>query len=284
MKKKIRSHVSQLSENTGENKPTLILISGHRGYHDKETDNTAKAFQRAIDEGLDYIEFDVRKTSDNIPIVFHDRTLNSLTNGKGAIEKYSLKELRKIRYKDGQELQTLEEMFEQFAGKINFMLEIKSDNIERQIMELIKKYGIESQTLIQSFSILRVHKAHKIYPHSQLKWGLCMAFLGNLGKIGKITGLNKIISTFIFNFNIRPFIKYLRYLNLDGPFICDEFISYVKKYDLNVILGAMQTDKYLKNLKKWNVKIINANNPAYIVKLIRTKYPNKYVFSKSLKI
>ncbi|MBD3342957.1 MAG: hypothetical protein GF353_27925 [Candidatus Lokiarchaeota archaeon] len=32
-------------------------------------------FFQAIKENLDYIEFDVRRTSDNIPIIYHDRDL-----------------------------------------------------------------------------------------------------------------------------------------------------------------------------------------------------------------
>lgn len=127
------------------------MISGHRGYHAKETDNTAKAFQRAIDEGLDYIEFDVRRTKDGFPIIFHDNSLDKLTTGTGLIENKTLEELRNIKYKDGQSFQTLREMLEQCAHRIGLILEVKSNGLEEQIVELIKEFRIENSIIIQSF-------------------------------------------------------------------------------------------------------------------------------------
>ena len=60
-----------------------IEISGHRGYKDKEIENTKAGFLRAIEENLDYVELDIGVTSDKVLVVFHDRKINRLLNGKG---------------------------------------------------------------------------------------------------------------------------------------------------------------------------------------------------------
>jgi glycerophosphoryl diester phosphodiesterase len=50
-------------------------IIAHRGASAHAPENTLAAFQRAIDDGADGIEFDVRLTRDGDAVVFHDRTL-----------------------------------------------------------------------------------------------------------------------------------------------------------------------------------------------------------------
>lgn len=49
-----------------------IIISGHRGgQFGKEPENTIRAFQKAIEMGLDSIEFDIWLTSDDQLVVIH---------------------------------------------------------------------------------------------------------------------------------------------------------------------------------------------------------------------
>jgi glycerophosphoryl diester phosphodiesterase len=51
----------------------------HRGYHDMNNrvwENTLSAFERAAQKGY-AIECDVHLSSDGVPVVFHDTTLNA---------------------------------------------------------------------------------------------------------------------------------------------------------------------------------------------------------------
>jgi glycerophosphoryl diester phosphodiesterase len=258
-----------------------LLISGHRGFRCAEIENTERAFQRAIDDGLDFIEFDVHKTADGIPIIFHDLLVNHLLNGTGSVENYSLSELKKLEYKDGQKIQTFEEFLNQTAGKIGLMLEVKSYKIEKEIIELLSHHRALDSTIIQSFHPSIIQKCQQFNTDPALRFGLCMRFLGNLGFFGRILGINHLYANHIFKNDVLPYN--VTYLNLDGPFICDEFIKIADSHGINVILGAMRTEIYLDRLDDWKVGMINVDDPPKIVEILKTKFTGKYEFSQRLK-
>ncbi|MDQ3819478.1 MAG: glycerophosphodiester phosphodiesterase, partial [Acidobacteriota bacterium] len=51
------------------------LIIGHRGAAAVAPENTLASFERALRDGADGIEFDVRLARDGVPVVIHDATL-----------------------------------------------------------------------------------------------------------------------------------------------------------------------------------------------------------------
>jgi glycerophosphoryl diester phosphodiesterase len=56
------------------------LVIGHRGYSAVAPENTALAFQRALQAGVDLVELDYHHTSDGLPFVIHDGTLDRTTD------------------------------------------------------------------------------------------------------------------------------------------------------------------------------------------------------------
>lgn len=54
---------------------TSPLVIAHRGASTLAPENTLAAFARALDEGADGIEFDVRLARDRVPVVIHDASL-----------------------------------------------------------------------------------------------------------------------------------------------------------------------------------------------------------------
>jgi len=55
------------------------IIIAHRGrYGAGELENTLRSFKKAMDIGVDMIEFDVRRTKDDYLIAFHDGTFNEM--------------------------------------------------------------------------------------------------------------------------------------------------------------------------------------------------------------
>ena len=68
----------------------------HRGGAALAPENTMAAFQRAQTLPVDAIEFDVQMSRDGHAIVFHDETLERLTNGKGNILDLDLAYLREL--------------------------------------------------------------------------------------------------------------------------------------------------------------------------------------------
>lgn len=67
--------------------PTIIT---HRGSSAHEPEHTLRAYLRAIDDGADGLECDVRLTADSHLVCVHDRRVNRTSNGKGVVSTLEL--------------------------------------------------------------------------------------------------------------------------------------------------------------------------------------------------
>ena len=72
------------------------LIIGHRGASAVAPENTLAAFKRALDDGADGLEFDVRLARDRVPVVIHDATLRRTALIAGSIATLSSVELARV--------------------------------------------------------------------------------------------------------------------------------------------------------------------------------------------
>jgi glycerophosphoryl diester phosphodiesterase len=101
----------------------------HRGLHKKTegiVENTVSAFDGAI-AGNYAIECDLQITADAEAVVFHDETLERLTEATGRVKAHSTKQLQKIAIrKSTDKIQTLSELLDQVAGKVPLVIELKS--------------------------------------------------------------------------------------------------------------------------------------------------------------
>src|SRR6185503_14444987 len=76
--------------------PTTPLILGHRGASAVAPENTLAAFSRAMSDGADGIEFDVRLSRDGVPVVIHDANLNRTAGVARRVSDLTAKELQEI--------------------------------------------------------------------------------------------------------------------------------------------------------------------------------------------
>lgn len=101
----------------------------HRGLHDAGAgiqENTLAAFDRAIEAGWG-IELDVRLTLDGDTVVFHDETLERLTDMKGPVSRYARVQLERARIKGTDEtLQTLSNVLMHVRGRAPVLIEAKT--------------------------------------------------------------------------------------------------------------------------------------------------------------
>lgn len=76
-------------------KKPYILSAAHRGFLTEAPENTIFAFRAAVEAGVDYLESDIQFTSDGVPVMFHDTTINRVVNGHtGAISDYTWAEVQ----------------------------------------------------------------------------------------------------------------------------------------------------------------------------------------------
>lgn len=64
---------------------TEPTLHAHRGASHAAPENTMLAFERAVVEGADAIELDVRLSRDRVPFVFHDAELSRMTGAPGKV-------------------------------------------------------------------------------------------------------------------------------------------------------------------------------------------------------
>jgi glycerophosphoryl diester phosphodiesterase len=120
----------------------------HRGLHRKAdgiVENTQSAFAAAM-AGNYAIECDLQITADGEAVVFHDETLDRVTEGAGLVKAHSTKDLQKISYRFGKDrMQTLGELLDQVAGKVTLVIELKShwdgdDSLALRALQVLESY------------------------------------------------------------------------------------------------------------------------------------------------
>ncbi|HEY8596058.1 MAG TPA: glycerophosphodiester phosphodiesterase family protein [Devosiaceae bacterium] len=110
--------------------PFLAQPIAHRGFHDRASgilENSASAFDRAIAHGF-AIECDLQLTGDDVPVVFHDPTLDRLTGQSGNVRSISAGQLTRIPLKgsaSGDCPQRFSTFLEQVAGRVPLVVELK---------------------------------------------------------------------------------------------------------------------------------------------------------------
>lgn len=122
-----------------------MLIIGHRGARGLAPENTLQSLQAGFEAGADMLEFDLRLTKDNIPILCH----NSRIHGK-RINRSTLHQLQAAG-----PITTFEEVLDAFLAKVRLNIELKHIATVEPVYTLINRH-IKSevapkQLMISSF-------------------------------------------------------------------------------------------------------------------------------------
>lgn len=71
-------------------------VIGHRGVAGYAPENTIEGIHAAADMGVKWVELDVKLTKDEVPIIFHDDTLERTTSGSGNVVDFTYEELSEL--------------------------------------------------------------------------------------------------------------------------------------------------------------------------------------------
>ena len=79
------------------------IVIAHRGgvVSPRSAECSLTAIRLAAEMGYDMVELDVQRSSDGVPIVFHDRTLTKVCSRDGRVADFTAKELESISYSKG---------------------------------------------------------------------------------------------------------------------------------------------------------------------------------------
>lgn len=130
--------------------PEARPLVGHRGASGTFPENTILAFDRAREQGVDAIEFDVRGTADGVPVVIHDATLDRTTDGSGLVRAKPLAQIRELDAGSGERIPMLQEVLERYAD-LPMIIEIKEPEVSEAVLRLLLHYDAETRVLVGSF-------------------------------------------------------------------------------------------------------------------------------------
>ena len=118
----------------------MLLRLGHRGACGYAPENTIASFQKAIELGVDMIEFDVRLCKTGEVVVLHDEKVDRMTNGHGAVSDLSLAEIQIFDVNGGGKIPTLAEALDAIDRKTKVVIELKHSEVVEPTATVVRAY------------------------------------------------------------------------------------------------------------------------------------------------
>ncbi|MGK5696384.1 glycerophosphodiester phosphodiesterase [Streptomyces sp. URMC 128] len=181
----------------------VIQVVAHRGASEDAPEHTLAAYTKAIEDGADALECDVRLTADGHLVCVHDRRVNRTSNGRGAVSALELADLAALDFgswksgeaykgrdedpdwehrpedREATSVLTLERLLELVADagrRVELAIETKhptrwAGQVEERLLVLLKRFGLdapataeESRVRVMSFSARSLHRVRAASP------------------------------------------------------------------------------------------------------------------------
>ena len=169
-----------------------VQVVAHRGSSDDAPEHTLHAYKRALAEGADALECDVRLTKDGHLVCVHDRRIDRTSNGRGILSTLELAELTELDWgswrdtwedfedpempdRDKSQILTLRRLLEavsQVDRRVEVAIETKHPTryaglVERRLVALLDEFGwagARSPVRVMSFSQLSLRRLRYLAP------------------------------------------------------------------------------------------------------------------------
>jgi len=152
----------------------------HRGASGNFPENTALAFEKAIEARADMIEMDCQLSQDGHVVIFHDERLGRTAGARGRLKDKTLDQLktldvgqwRKKSYK-GERILTLEEVLEIISDRADLCLDIKHfpdgpPGIEIKLLFIVSRYDYLDRTIFSSIDHRCLSRVRELAPEARI--------------------------------------------------------------------------------------------------------------------
>lgn len=240
----------------------MIRNFAHRGFSGKYPENTMLAFEKALEEGCDGLEFDVHLTRDGIPVIIHDEKLDRTTDGTGFVRNYTYEELMAFdasaTFKGVygvQRIPTLREYFELVKDRKDVVsnIELKTGvfeypGIEKITIDLIDEFGLRSNIIFSSFNHFTIMRCKELAPDIKLAFLEESRIIG-MGGYAKYHGVQC----------IHPFFP-----NLTDP----EALAEMKKNGREINTWTVNEEEHIRGMIELGVDGIIGNFPDRVHRIL----------------
>ncbi|MEE2040027.1 glycerophosphodiester phosphodiesterase [Nocardiopsis sp. CT-R113] len=137
-------------------------LTDDQGVRSTELENTAVAFQHAVDLGYTYLETDVHATSDGVLMAFHDRTLDRTTDRGGAIGDLPFSEVSRARVGGREPVPLLEDLLGSWPSA-RFNIDLKADAAVLPLIRVLRRTGAWDRVCVGSFDQQRLDLARRLF-------------------------------------------------------------------------------------------------------------------------
>jgi glycerophosphoryl diester phosphodiesterase len=148
----------------------------HRGAAGLAPENTLAAVKAGVESDAPFVEIDIRLTSDGVPVLMHDGTLDRTTDGAGRVNERTREYVRNLdagghfsaKFK-GEPVPELGAVLEYMKGTSStLVIEVKSPEdypgIAGTLTASLKKYGMEKRVVVVSFDAGWVEEFRRLAP------------------------------------------------------------------------------------------------------------------------
>lgn len=225
-------------------------IVGHRGAPRQEPENTLASFKRAMDMGVDWIEFDLRVTRDGVLVVIHDETVDRTTNGKGRVSDMTFSEIEKLDAGNGQRIPSLQQVIDLARNKVKMDMEIKQMGTEADVVSAIEKNNIVAQCMVSSFMPDSIRTAKAL--NNRIMTAAIM------DKMPEHVG--SCIDTLLYDIKADALMLSIKIAN-------DSFISELRRNGLKIGIWNADTPDQIERYAIMNPNFLCSNYPDRLVEL-----------------
>lgn len=227
---------------------SLKGLCAHRRASSTHPENTRASILEAVKLGAQMIEFDVRLTKDNQLVLMHNETINRTTNGSGAVNDFTLPELKtfdagswKSDLFKGEKIPSLEEILDIIPDTVWMNIHVKDNTTTAvAVAELLtRRNKVNNAVLaVDNKSALAVRKYN-----GSIK--ICCMERGN--STGEY-----------FRNSIMIKADFIQLTEREFPII-EQAVEYLKKYNLTINYYYADTPDKMKKLFEAGVDFVLVN-------------------------
>lgn len=126
------------------------IVIAHRTCPRDAPENSLAGIEIAAALGADAVEVDVRRSSDGVPVLLHDRRLLRTTGRLAGVDNVPVAELRRVRLRGGGTVPTLAEALSALGPTMRVALDVKDPGAGPAVIEEIRAHGLEQRALFWS--------------------------------------------------------------------------------------------------------------------------------------
>jgi len=240
------------------------LIIGHRGAAAVAPENTLVSFERAMRDGADGIEFDVRLSSDGVPFVIHDATLNRTASVRTQVAKLSAAELALIDVGRGEKLPNLHQVLALFNQRNALLyLEMKTETGElalpRTVVQVIKNESMQEKVIVACFDMSLIREVKRIDSNIRT----AALFQPKISRPFDLVRKKKLIHIAQANGADEIALHY----RLVSPRIVER----ARQAQMQVVIWTVDNTQWIDRARVLDIKALITNNPAVMVQYRQQK-------------